>query len=685
MKRSASVVLFAVLLLVIAVHTPQSQQPVLVVVRTSNFQQLTEVATFVPYHFEDDLAFGEIDRGALADLQRKGIRCEVVDESGWSGQYYAVAEGVRGPSLSALPKGRILYTRDKQALVKASPDEALALALAHAGYSLQQISRVPKPVPRPAAPGISLVPGTFDSTIANIIAEVSADTLQRWVQRLQDFRTRYTYSDSIRKAAQWIYDRYVALGFTDVEYDTFYISGVPHLNVIATKQGLIYPDSVIMIGGHYDSIVLGSGANPFVWAPGADDNASGTVLALEAARVLASHNFEATLKFAAWDAEEIGLVGSEAYARKAYRSGQPVSFYLNGDMIGNYNPAAPPRDVVIYTDATSRPFAELVAEMFRTYTSLVPSIPGNSGGSDHRSFQVWGQPAIFVAEGDFSPHWHQPTDVTGNMDFPYMQEVVQGSIAAITTLAGLADNFGDVPFVKVVAFSVDDDAIGGSQGNGNGYVDAGEKLELRLNVRNFGNRPGQGVYCKARSENPRVQVVVDSAYVGDVPAGAVLQSQSPVIIALSPALTSGQRVELRVVTRDAAGGIWSDVLKMLVTMPEFTYVAQTVQEGTGNADGKIDPGESFTVAVSLKNSGLRPAQQVEAVLRTASPWITIEDSLAAYPDIGVGQVRANWADRFTARVAPDAPPAIVAFQLEVREGGGFCRATLPLHIAVGQG
>ncbi|MCR4437624.1 MAG: M20/M25/M40 family metallo-hydrolase [bacterium] len=683
MKRSASAVLFVVLLLVIAVHAPQGQQPVLVVVRTSDFQQLSEVAPFVPYHFEDDLAFGEIDQNGLADLQRRGIRHEVVDKSGWSGQYYVVAEGVHGPSLSALPKGRILYTRAKQALVKASPDEALALA--HSGYSLQQISRVAKPVPRAATPKISLVPGAFDSTIASIIAEVSADTLQRWVQRLQDFRTRYTYSDSIRKAAQWLYKRYLALGFTDVEFDTFYISGVPHFNVVAAKPGLIYPDSVIMIGGHYDSIVLGAGANPLVWAPGADDNASGTVLALEAARVLACHNFEATLKFAAWDAEEIGLVGSAAYAQKAYRSGRPVSFYLNGDMIGNYNPAAPPRDVVIYTDAASRPFAEFVADMFRTYTTLLPSIPGNSSGSDHRSFQVWGQPAIFVAEGDFSPHWHQPTDVTSNMDFPYMREVVQASVAAIAALAGPADNFGDVPFVKVVAFSVDDDAVGNSQGNGNGYVDAGERLELNLNVRNFGNRPGQGVYCKAHSDDRRVEVVVDSAHVGDVPVGAVLQSQTPVVVALSPALTAGQRVELRVVTRDAAGGMWSDVLKMLVTMPEFAYVAQTVQESTGNADGKIDPGETFTVAVSLKNSGLRPAQHVEAVLRTASPWVTIEDSVAAYPDIGVGQVRANWADRFAARVAPGAPSSTIAFQLEVREGGGFCRATLPLNIAVGQG
>lgn len=150
-------------------------------------------------------------------------------------------------------------------------------------------------------------------------------------------------------------------------------------------------------------------------------------MSLEAARVLASHNFEATLKFAAWDAEEIGLVGSEAYARKAFATPQPVPFYLNGDMVGNYIPASPPRDVVIYTDATSAPFAQLVGEMCRNYTTLLPVIPGNSGGSDHRSFQVWGQPAIYVQEGDLNPHWRKVTDVTSNMNFPYMLHAGSGA------------------------------------------------------------------------------------------------------------------------------------------------------------------------------------------------------------------------------------------------------------------
>ncbi len=354
-------------------------------------------------------------------------------------------------------------------------------------------------------------------------------------------------------------------------------------------------------------------------------------------------------------------------------------------MIGNYSPAAPPRDVVIYTDAASAPFAQLVAEMFRTYTTLVPVIPGNSGGSDHRSFQVWGQPAIYVQEGDFSLHWHKVTDVTTNMNFPYMREVVQASIAAIAALAGPADNFGDAPFVKLIASSFDDDATGESYGNANGYVDAGERLELTLEVKNFGNQPAQGVFCKVSSSDARVQVVVDSAYVGEVAAAAVARSANPVVVSLSPLLPSGYRVPLQVSTRDNAGGLWSDVIRLTVTMPEFARVAHNAWETEGNADGKIDPGERFALVVTITNTGLRTAQGVEGLLTTTSSWVTIVDSTAGYPNIPVGGSASSGSDRFVVQVKPDAPPTIVPFQLEVREGGGFCRVALPLHVAIGQG
>lgn len=67
--------------------------------------------------------------------------------------------------------------------------------------------------------------------------------------------------------------------------------------------------------------------------PGADDNASGTISAIEAARLLSGIDLPFTILFACWDEEELGLYGSKAYADTAYFRGDSIIGVLNFDMI----------------------------------------------------------------------------------------------------------------------------------------------------------------------------------------------------------------------------------------------------------------------------------------------------------------------------------------------------------------
>lgn len=69
-------------------------------------------------------------------------------------------------------------------------------------------------------------------------------------------------------------------------------------------------------------------------APGADDNASGAAVVLEAARLLSSIQTPYTIIFALWDEEEIGLIGSANYARHAVQSGEQILGIVNMDMLG---------------------------------------------------------------------------------------------------------------------------------------------------------------------------------------------------------------------------------------------------------------------------------------------------------------------------------------------------------------
>lgn len=82
-------------------------------------------------------------------------------------------------------------------------------------------------------------------------------------------------------------------------------------NVIGELKGNRIPEEVVLIGGHYDS-------SPGV--QGASDNAGGTALMLELARVFTTHGSARTIRFLAWGAEELGLRGSLYYSRRLKES-----------------------------------------------------------------------------------------------------------------------------------------------------------------------------------------------------------------------------------------------------------------------------------------------------------------------------------------------------------------------------
>ena len=94
-------------------------------------------------------------------------------------------------------------------------------------------------------------------------------------------------------------------------------------NVLARKEGTLYPDQHCILSAHYDSF---SWTTSQVRAPGADDNASGVAAVLEAARVLSACDFPHSLLFLFFAGEEQGLVGSRAYAAEAASRGMKISW-----------------------------------------------------------------------------------------------------------------------------------------------------------------------------------------------------------------------------------------------------------------------------------------------------------------------------------------------------------------------
>ncbi len=266
----------------------------------------------------------------------------------------------------------------------------------------------------------------------SVIDLVSLDSLLEYDTRLMNFRTRYVWSDSIDAARDWMVAKFQSWGYTDVSWQAFTWNSGTHYNVVVVKPGYAEPDKVIVVGGHYDT--YNSQQSSLVFAPGADDNGSGTAATMEMARILADIPLRKTVIFIPFTAEEVGLIGSAYAASQFVANGTDIEVMFNYDMIG-YDPSDT-RQLAISGASFNNNYRDFMVETVTRLTDLVP-VPENSpGGSDHQSFINQGFPVINCIEGTFNYQgWHTNTDLTSYMNFPYMTKVVQAGIASLAAIA----------------------------------------------------------------------------------------------------------------------------------------------------------------------------------------------------------------------------------------------------------
>jgi aminopeptidase YwaD len=184
-------------------------------------------------------------------------------------------------------------------------------------------------------------------------------------------------------------------------------------------------DEVVVIGAHYDHL----GREPDgVLMPGANDNASGVVTLLEIARLWQAQDFRParSVLFAAWDAEEIGLVGSRVYAATPLLPLTRTVAVVNLDMVGAGE------NLRIDGEATGGVGnqLQLSAETFDITTTLA-----FEGRSDHYSFYEVGVPAATLIWWPDAVY-HTPADAIDAIDPEKLRTV---GVLSAHTLAALAN------------------------------------------------------------------------------------------------------------------------------------------------------------------------------------------------------------------------------------------------------
>jgi len=192
-----------------------------------------------------------------------------------------------------------------------------------------------------------------DAPIKQMVDEVSSKNIEAIIRKLVSFKTRHTLSDTTSKtegsgaARNWIkaeMEKYAAAsgGRMTVKFDTFTqpkgvrIDKPVHLkNILAILKGSDPKDTrIYMVSGHYDSRV-NDVMDPNSVEPGANDDASGTAVSMELARVMSKRSFPATIIFMSVVGEEQGLYGSTNVAKRAKAENWNIDAMLNNDIVGN--------------------------------------------------------------------------------------------------------------------------------------------------------------------------------------------------------------------------------------------------------------------------------------------------------------------------------------------------------------
>lgn len=283
--------------------------------------------------------------------------------------------------------------------------------------------------------GLSAQSQTFDAFYASMADSCNQDTVSEYLQQFQDLGIKELLNAGLDNTKDWIIQKYQDWGYTDIVEDDFQVQGVTTTNIIVTKTGYLYPDTYVIIDGHYDT------KN----GPGANDNGSGTVILLELARLIKDVPTEYSIKFIHFSAEEIGLEGSEHYVNNvANPTNMDIKVLFNIDQVGGRG-GQPNTTIICERDqsppngnnAQSDIYTNELAVCTQLYSSLLTEI-SFAYGSDYVPFMQNGYVVTGFYEENESVVTHSINDSISNMDIPYLYQVTKASMGALLHFA-LAD------------------------------------------------------------------------------------------------------------------------------------------------------------------------------------------------------------------------------------------------------
>jgi hypothetical protein len=309
---------------------------------------------------------------------------------------------------------------------------------------------------------------TIQTSPEAMIGQIDSKRLRATVEKLASWHDRNTNNPTLTEAAEWIASEYRKIPGLQVEIWKYPVKKSARIladkevvEVIATLPGTT--NRRIIIGGHFDTINMTERdleKSLTLPSPGADDDASGTAMAMEVARVMAQQKWNQTMVFVAFSGEEQGLLGSTALAKRAKDEAWPIDAVLSSDIVGsskNLNGQSDSHHIRVFSDEVSpgernaqgepvpvhnsRELARIVEFHTRNQVrdfgvKLIFRSDRFGRGGDHTPFNRQGFNAVrFTEPHEEYSHQHSADDLPKYMDFNFLANVARINLIAAMELA----------------------------------------------------------------------------------------------------------------------------------------------------------------------------------------------------------------------------------------------------------
>ena len=228
------------------------------------------------------------------------------------------------------------------------------------------------------------------------------------------------------------------------------------------------------------------------------------------------------------------------------------------------------------------------------------------------------------------------------------------------------------PWVVLSETALDDDAVGPSVGDGDGRAEAGETLQLELELHNVGADPATNVAVQLACADPGVVVSDGAAGYGTLAPGARGMNLDDLVATIAADTPDGAEAWFDLTVTADGRTIWESGFRLGLHAPVLSLAGWQVDDtASGDGQGDADPGETFDLRVTLANAGSGDGRGITAELSCGSAYLVLDQAQAGCEQVPANGGTANLEPPFTAELHWMAPTdSVLTFDLQVTTWAG---------------